>query len=230
MSLTYHETTKVWTSWKHITKLDPDKKNTEKIIKTVVNSGTDAIMISGTLGVDRENAYNLYNMIKDYDIPKIQEPSSPYCLLEDVDYIFVPSVLNSIDTMWICGYHKDWIREENSKIRWDQIVPEAYIILNQESSVCKLTKAMHNLDIKDVVAYSVLAEQFFKFPIIYIEYSGKYGDKEVVKAVSESIKDAKLFYGGGINSKEKADEMRKYATIVVGNVVYEDLDAYLSTI
>lgn len=230
MSLTYHETDRAWTSWKHITKLDPDKKNTEKIIKTVVNSGTDAIMVSGTLGVNKENSYRLYNMIKDYDIPKIQEPSSPDCILDDVEYIFVPSVLNSMDARWICSYHKDWIRDQKSRMQWEKIIPEAYIILNQDSSVCKLTKAIYDLDINDVVAYSILAERFFKFPIIYIEYSGRYGDKEVVKAVKESIKDAQLFYGGGINSKERADEMRKYATIVVGNVVYEDLDAYLSTI
>jgi len=187
-------------------------------------------MISGTLGVNKENAHNLYNMIKDYDIPKIQEPSSPYCILDDVDYIFVPSVINSKDTRWICGYHKDWIKDQNFDIRWEKIIPEAYIVLNQNSAVCKLTKAKYDLYINDVVAYSVMAERFFKFPIIYIEYSGRYGDKEVVKAVKESIKDAKLFYGGGINSKERADEMGKYATIIVGNVVYEDLDAYLSTI
>ncbi|RZN65562.1 MAG: heptaprenylglyceryl phosphate synthase [Candidatus Methanoliparum thermophilum] len=220
----------MWTSWKHITKLDPDKKNTKKIIKTVINSGTDAIMISGTLGVNKENALRLYNMIKDYDIPKIQEPSSPYCILDDVDYIFVPSVLNSIDAKWICSYHKDWIRNQNFDMQWDKIIPEAYIVLNQNSAVCRLTRAIYDLDIKDIVAYSMMAERFFKFPIIYIEYSGSYGNKEVVKTVKESIKDAKLFYGGGINNKERANEMRKYATIVVGNVVYEDLDAYLSTI
>jgi phosphoglycerol geranylgeranyltransferase len=49
-----------------------------------------------------------------------------------------------------------------------------------------------------------------------------YGDPKVLRAVSEAIDSATLYYGGGINSAEKAAEMAKYAdTIVVGNAVYE---------
>ena len=66
------------------------------------------------------------------------------------------------------------------------------------------------------------AERFFKFPVVYIEYSGMYGNPEYVKAVSEALKDAQLLYGGGINTKEKAEEMSQWATIVVGNTIYEN--------
>ena len=42
---------------------------------------------------------------------------------------------------------------------------------------------------------------------------------------------SKLYYGGGITTKSQSKEMIEYAdTIFVGNILYRDLDAYLSTI
>ncbi len=69
---------------------------------------------------------------------------------------------------------------------------------------------------------------YFHFPIVYIEYSGTYGDPAVVKAASEAIDQSILYYGGGINSAEKAALMGKFAdTIVVGNAVYDQGAAVL---
>jgi geranylgeranylglyceryl phosphate synthase family protein len=214
--------------WRHITKLDPDKDNTEKIVKTVMNSGTDAVMLSGTMGVTKKKVLNLLEKIRDYDMPKIQEPSYPDYILKDVDYLFIPSVINTEDHRWICGIHKEWV--QNFDIPWDKVVPEAYIVLNQYSSVGRLTGSRCDLNEEEAVAYAVMAEKFFKFPIIYIEYSGIYGDERIVRAVSNSLKEAKLFYGGGIDNRDKAEEMGKYATIIVGNIIYDDLNAYLETI
>lgn len=49
-----------------------------------------------------------------------------------------------------------------------------------------------------------------------------YGDPAVTRAVSEAVSQTRVYYGGGINSGEKAAEMGEYAdTIIVGNAVYE---------
>jgi phosphoglycerol geranylgeranyltransferase len=103
-----------------------------------------------------------------------------------------------------------------------KVVPEAYIVLNPDSSVGKVTKAICDLTPADVAAYTSVADRYLRFPIVYIEYSGIYGDPMVVKAASDALDEALLYYGGGIDSAEKAAEMSRYAdTIVVGNAVYE---------
>jgi len=104
-------------------------------------------------------------------------------------------------------------------------------VLNPASAVASLTHAKTDLSVEDVVAYGIYAERFLGFPIVYVEYSGAFGDVNVVRELKEALKDATLFYGGGINSAERASEMLKYAdAIVVGNVVYEDLRKFKATI
>jgi phosphoglycerol geranylgeranyltransferase len=108
------------------------------------------------------------------------------------------------------------------KIPWEMVIPEAYIVLNPDSSVGKVTKAVCDLNAAEVAAYTTVADRYFRFPVVYLEYSGTFGDPAVVKAASEAIDKSVLYYGGGINSAEKAAQMSKYAdTIVVGNAVYD---------
>lgn len=45
------------------------------------------------------------------------------------------------------------------------------------------------------------------------------------------LKQAKLYYGGGISNAEQAKEMAQYAdTVVVGNIIYDDIKAALKTV
>jgi len=218
-----------WRKWRHITKLDPDRENPPELIEEVIASGTDAIMISGTQGVTREKIFNLLKMLENCELDVVLEPSHPSAVVEDLP-LFVPSVLNSSDPLWILGYHVSWVIQ--SDIEWDRVVPEAYIVLNPNSAVGRVTRAKTEIGKEEVCAYAEVAENYFKFPIVYIEYSGSFGDPEIVRSVKERLKKTSLFYGGGIDSREKAEIMREYAdAIVVGNVLYEKgIKAYKSTI
>jgi len=210
-----------WKTWVHVTKLDPDKRLTPEAVAEVATSGTDALMISGTLNITLENVSALQRQLGEYGLPLVVEPAGPEAVIFDgVEFVFVPSVLNSTDTRWIVGKHWDWVK--NQKVDWEKVVPEAYIVLNPDSSVGKVTRSICNLTPADVAAYTSVADRYFHFPIVYIEYSGMYGDPEVVKAASNALDQSVLYYGGGIDSAARAAEMARYAdTIVVGNAVYE---------
>lgn len=209
-----------WKKWRHVTKLDPDKPITEKDVAAIVDSGTDAIMISGTQNITKQNVACLMDMLRDYSIPKVLEPAGTEGLTDDVDLLFVPSVLNTDVAFWFMGAHKIWV--QHFDIDWEKVVPEAYIVLNPKSAVAMVTKAKTELTPGEAAAYAECADRFFHFPIVYIEYSGTYGDPSLVRAVKEKLHGSRLYYGGGINSRERAEGMAQYAdTIVVGNAVYE---------
>jgi len=224
----------MWRKWKHVTKLDPARKISDEDLKIVATGGTDALLIGGTLDVTRERVLDLLKRLRPYDIVKIQEPSHPAnVVFEDVDYLFIPSIINSVDPRWMIGLHAEWIRGLMSKygsLPWDKIQGEAYIVLNPKSAVGITTKAKTNLSIDEAVSYAICADRYMHFPIVYLEYSGTYGNPELVKAVRRSISNAHLFYGGGIDSRDRARQMAKYATIIVGNVVYSDIEMYKQTL
>jgi len=212
-----------WKDWVHVTKLDPDKQLRAGEIEAIATSGTDALMLSGTLNVTQENLATLQKQVRASHLPLVMEPAGPEAILmQGIDYVFVPSVMNTTDVQWIVGKHRAWVQQQGGRIPWDTIIPEAYIVLNPNSSVGRVTRAICDLSADEVAAYTTVADRYFHFPIVYIEYSGTFGDPRVVKAASDVIDKSVLYYGGGINSAEKAAQMSRYAdTIVVGNAVYE---------
>lgn len=222
-----------WRKWRHITKLDPDRKNPPELIRTALESGTDALMISGTQGITMNKVERLLNAVKGHGIPIILEPVRSEAVTFNVDYVFVPAVMNSLDRWWVIGAHIDWLTKlarSRRGVPWKKIIPEAYIVLNPKSTVAKVTRCYTDLSMNEVQGYSMFADSFLKFPIVYIEYSGMYGNPKTVGQVRESLRQAKLFYGGGIDSRERAKEMTRYATIVVGNIIYKDPEKFLETV
>ncbi|HTX44327.1 MAG TPA: phosphoglycerol geranylgeranyltransferase [Methanocella sp.] len=210
-----------WKKWRHVTKLDPDKPITPKDVAAIVDSGTDAVFVSGTQNITKENVARLVDMLAAYSIPKVLEPAGSPGMRSDLDFMFIPSVFNTRNPKWLVGMHKDFVRD-HAVDYWDKIVPEAYIVLNRLSAVAIVTRAETGLSPRDAAAYAEVADRLFRFPVVYVEYSGTYGNPDLVKAVKEKLHDAVLYYGGGIDSREKAEAMAKYAnTIVVGNAVYK---------
>ena len=217
--------------WKHVFKLDPNKEISDEALEKLCESGTDAILVGGTDGVTLENVLDLMARIRRYTLPCVLEVSNLESITPGFDLYFIPSVLNSRNPEWILGLHKEAIKEYGHMINWEEMHVEGYCIMNPECKAAQLTEANTDLSEDDAASYALMAEKMFHLPIFYLEYSGKYGDPAVVRAVRDTLMETKLFYGGGINSTARAEEMSELADcIIVGNYIYEDLAAALKTV
>lgn len=217
--------------WRHVFKLDPAKEISDEALELVCESGTDGIIVGGSDNVTLDNVLDMLVRIRRFSVPVALEVSTIESITPGYDYYFIPSVLNSKATTWVKDLHHEAMKELGHVMVWEEMVPEAYCILNADCKAAKLTDAKADLTEEDVVAYARLADKFFKLPIFYVEYSGTYGDVQIVQAVKRVLDHSKLYYGGGIRSIEQAIEMAQVAdTVVVGNVVYDDLKTALKTV
>ncbi|HBM3583810.1 TPA: heptaprenylglyceryl phosphate synthase [Listeria innocua] len=215
---------------KHLFKLDPAKNLPRNSVTKLIHSGTDGFIIGGTDNLEIEAVENLYELLAETDLPIFLEVSDESMILPEAEHFLIPVVLNTENSKWTHGLHRELIKELGDFIPWKRITSEGYVILNKDAKVAHLTEAKTDLTDEDIIAYARLAENIFRLPIFYVEYSGMYGNPEAVRKVSEVLSDTKFWYGGGIRSKEQAAEMAKYAdTIIVGNIIYEDLEKALET-
>lgn len=221
----------LYTEWSHVFKLDPAKELDDATLEKICESGTDAVMVGGTDNVTLDNTLSLLARVRRYSVACALEVSNVDAITPGFDYYFIPTVLNAGDPKWITGMHRKALKDYGMMMNWEEIVTEGYCILNSEAKAATLTKAETTLDKEDIEAMAMLADKLFRLPVFYLEYSGTYGDVEMVRAAKEVLEESRLFYGGGIWSAKEAAEMARYAdTVVVGNVIYDDLRAALSTV
>ena len=223
-----------WATWDHIVKIDPDKTLVEgETFEDICATGTDALEIGGTTGMTEEKMARVVEATTAYDVPVYIEPSNVGAVVhrEGLDGYFVPIVLNAGNVFWVTGAHKEWARLD-SEINWTATFPEAYLVLNDDSSVADYTEADCDIDADEVAAYAEVAEQMFGQRIVYVEYSGTFGDPEIVQAAADAVDETSVFYGGGIHDYESAHEMGRHAdTVVVGDLVHDEgVDAVAETV
>lgn len=217
--------------WRHAFKIDPAKELSDEHLEAVAESGTDGVIIGGSDGITLENVLDLLARFRRFSVPLALEVSTVESVTPGFDYYFIPTVLNTSDTKWMNGLHHEALREYGHMMNWDEIITEGYCILNPDCTAAKLTGVSETPDEEDVQAYARMAEHLFSLPVLYLEYSGQYGDPQIVRAAKELLENTQLFYGGGIRTAEQAQEMAAIAdTVVVGNAVYDDLKNALATV
>lgn len=217
-------------NWQHVFKLDPAKEINDEDLERICESGTDAIIVGGTDNVTLDGVLDLLYRIRRYALPCALEVSTTDAITPGFDAYFIPTVLNSQDKKWVIDMQHEAINEFGNVIDWNELFVEGYCILNEKSKAFQKTNSIMPTD-EDVISYALMAEKFFKLPIFYVEYSGTYGNVTLVEEVKKQLNETKLFYGGGIETLAQAKEMKQFAdVIVVGNVIYSDIEAALQTV
>lgn len=178
-----------------------------------------------------ENTMDLLSRVSSYNIPCGLEVSELSAAVHGFDLYLIPMVLNTPDPAWIVGHHHRAIERYGFLIPWDLLLTEGYIVLNSDSSVARLTGAEANIDAEGAAAYAQVADKLMSLPVVYLEYSGTFGDMETVRTVREMVEHAQLFYGGGITSEAEAEQVAALCdTVVVGNIIYANIQEALLTV
>ncbi|WP_274654111.1 heptaprenylglyceryl phosphate synthase [Paenibacillus humicola] len=220
----------IYENWRHAFKLDPDKELSDEALEAVCTSGTDAVIVGGSSGVTYDNTNELLSRIRRYPVPCALEASSGEAAVPGFDYYFIPLVLNG-EAEWLVRRQLEALRLYGVFIPWEQTAAEGYVILNGASEAARRTGAETELDAEQIEAIVRMADRLMRLPILYIEYSGVFGDMERLGRIRELLTGARLFYGGGIDGPEKARAAAAWAhTVIVGNAVYDKLNEALSTV
>lgn len=213
--------------WRTILKLDPGRSLSEERLQEVCSWPVDAVIVGGSGGYGPEEVAALLKRLRRYPLPVAQEISDAATIRADFDLYFVPMVLNSRDVEWIVGRQQEALKGFGRFIKGRRVFGEGYCILNPEAGAAHMSDSRVDLSTEDVVAFARLAQDLFRLPIFYLEYSGTYGSPEMVAAASNVLEDSLLWYGGGIRTSEQIREMSALAdAVVIGNVVYEGLSPF----
>lgn len=104
---------------------------------------------------------------------------------------------------------------------------EAYIIQNPDSAAAREGGVTESdlLTPRQAADRAMAAERYLGSEVLYLEYSGTFGGEEAVDILEETapgISWTRLWYGGGIDSREKAERVLEAGadTVVVGDVFH----------
>ncbi|AKG74536.1 geranylgeranylglyceryl phosphate synthase [Salinicoccus halodurans] len=215
---------------KHVFKLDPAKDISDEALTKICESDTDAIIVGGTDGVTEDNVLNLMARVRRFSVPVALEVTSTEAVVPGFDHYFIPAVFNTADIKWQHGLMLEALAEYGHLLDYSEMSLLPYIIMNKECKAFKKSDAVE-VPVDMVPHYINMLDKLYQTPYIYIEYSGAYGEADVMETVRENTAHSHLIYGGGITSRDEAREMAQYAdTIVVGNVIYDSTKKALRTI
>ncbi len=110
----------------------------------------------------------------------------------------------------------------------EDAVFEAYIIMNPDSAAARESNITEDdlLSPQEAKERALAAEYHLESEVIYLEYSGTFGGEEAVEileAIDDGITWSRLWYGGGLDSRENARAVLDAGAdaIIVGDIFHD---------
>lgn len=135
----------------------------------------------------------------------------------------LPSPIYSIFGEFLVDFATTWFLK--------QAVFEAYIVQNPESAAAQRSGVTEDHVLSPDIARqrAMVADRHLESEVIYVEYSGTYGgDKavNVIQSIADELTRARIWYGGGIDSRERSREILSAGadTVVVGDIFHKIAD------
>ncbi len=210
----------------HFTLIDPDKPgDIERISSLMIDAGTDAFLIGGSLAVTPEEASRVAKTLRRHGVPVIVFPGNINCLTPYADAVLFTVLVNSLEPYYLMG----------AQVAGAPIVkkygleplPTAYLVLYSGTAVAHVGRIAPVPANKPEIAVAyALASEMIGMKYIYLE-AGSGAVSPVPPEFPAAIKKHTrliVIVGGGIRSVETVKTLLRSGAdiIVTGTIVEKD--------
>ncbi len=218
----------------HFTLIDPDKPgDLVKTAERMVEAGTDAFLIGGSLAVTPEEAGRTAKALRRFGKPVIIFPGNLNCLTPEADAVLYMTLMNSLDPYYLIEAQVS-AAPIIKKYRLE-VLPAAYIVVYGDTAVAHVGR-IHPIPAgkPEIVAAYALAAEYMGMKYIYLE-AGSGAGRPVPPSFPQAVKSytgLTVIVGGGIKSPLIAHEIARAGAdiIVTGTIVEENPEAAASIV
>ncbi|UPV99238.1 heptaprenylglyceryl phosphate synthase [Halorussus gelatinilyticus] len=132
---------------------------------------------------------------------------------------------------WLPAFAEDALADFATSWLLADAVFEAYVIQNPDSAAAREANVAESdlLAPREAKQRAMAAERHLESELLYLEYSGTFGGDEAVEtldAISDGLTWSRLWYGGGIDSRDRARAILDAGadTVVVGDAFHRVAD------
>jgi phosphoglycerol geranylgeranyltransferase len=215
----------------HFTLVDPDRvdvSDLDKVARSLVEAGTDAFMIGGSLAVTPEEASLAAKVLREHGLPVIVFPGNLNCLTPYADAVFFMILMNSLEPYYLIQAHIQ-AAPIIAKYKLEPL-PMAYVVIDADTAVAHVGRIYPIPRNKpEIITAYALAAEMLGLKYIYLE-AGSGAKEPVPPTFPQAVKKHSrliTIVGGGIRSPEILRELVKHGAdiIVTGTIVEENPEA-----